>query len=73
MNYKILQKETFSKSLRQIVIENRNLEKTYVDFLLNPTNKYVEMPMSIKNIDNAIKLFIEEIDNNSTIGIVYDP
>ena len=73
MNYKILQENTFGKSLKQIVSENREFTNDDINFFINPTNEYVEMPLAIKNMDSAMKLFIEEIDKNSKIGILCDP
>ena len=51
MDYKILQEETFGKSLKQIVIENREITKRDVEFLLNPTSEYMELPTKIKNME----------------------
>ena len=62
MKYKILQENTFGKSLKQIVSENREFTNDDINFFINPTNEYVEMPLAIKNMDSAMKLFIEEID-----------
>ena len=73
MNYKILQENTFGKSLKQIVSENREFTNDDINFFINPTNEYVEMPLAIKNMDSAMKLFIEEIDKNSKIGVLCDP
>ena len=73
MNYKILQENIFGKTLKQVVMENREITNNDINFLLNPTNEYVEMPMSIKNINKAIELFISELDNNSKIGVLCDP
>lgn len=73
MKYKILQENTFGKSLKQIVSENREFTNDDINFFINPTNEYVEMPLAIKNMDSAMKLFIEEIDKNSKIGVLCDP
>ena len=72
MNYKILQENTFSKSLKQIVIENRELTNGDVDFLLSPTNEYVENPYKLKNMFEATKLFVNELESESKIGILVD-
>lgn len=72
MNYKILQEETFGKSLKQIVIENREITKRDVEFLLNPTSEYMELPTKIKNMELGEKLFMEELDNEGDIGILVD-
>lgn len=73
MKYKILQENTFGKTLKQIVSENREFTNDDINFFINPTNEYVEMPLAIKNMDSAMKLFIEEIDKNSKIGVLCDP
>ena len=72
MNYKILQENTFSKSLKQIVVENRELTNGDVDFLLSPTNEYVENPYKLKNMFEATKLFVNELESESKIGILVD-
>lgn len=72
MDYKILQKDIFSKSLKQVVIENRELTKNDVDFILNPTNEYVENPYKLKNMFEATKLFMNELEMESKIAILVD-
>ena len=72
MDYKILREYLFSKSLKQIIIENREMTKKDVDFLLNPTSEYMELPTKIKNIELGGKLFIEELDKGADIGILVD-
>lgn len=71
MKYKILQ-ENFNRNLKDIVLENRELTKSDVNFLLNPSSEYLENPFKIKNMSEAITLFINELDNESKIGIVPD-
>ena len=46
--------------------------KKEVDFLLNPTSEYQEMPFKIKNVDKGIELFISELDKGGDIGILVD-
>ena len=72
MKYNILQEETFGKSLKDIVLINRELIDDDVEFLLNPTNEYQEMPLRIRNMDKAMELFINELDNESKIGLLVD-
>ena len=72
MKYNILQEETFGKSLKDIVLINRDLIDDDVEFLLNPTNEYQEMPLRIRNMDKAMELFINELDNESKIGLLVD-
>ena len=51
MKYNIKTTDTFGKTLYDIVLSNRDLTKKEVDFLLNPTSEYQEMPFKIKNVD----------------------
>ena len=72
MNYKILQENIGIKTLKDIVLENREITKNEANFLLNPTSEYVENPFKLKNISEGIQLFIEELDNESNIGLLVD-
>ena len=72
MKYNIKTTDTFGKTLYDIVLSNRNLTKEEVDFLLNPTGEYQELPFKIKNIDKGIELFISELDKGGDIGILVD-
>lgn len=72
MDYKILQEEVFGKTLKQIVSQNRELTNSDINFLLNPTSEYVELPTKIKNMEFGGKLFIEELDRGGDIGILVD-
>ena len=72
MNYKILQENTFSKSLKQVVMENRELTQNDVNFLLSPTNEYVENPYKLKNMFEGTKLFMNELEDESKIGLLVD-
>lgn len=72
MKYNIKTENTFGRTLRDIVLKNRELTEKDVDFLLNPTSEYQEMPFKIKNVDKGIELFISELDKGSDIGILVD-
>lgn len=72
MKYNIKTENTFGRTLRDIVLKNRELTEKDVDFLLNPTSEYQEMPFKIKNVDKGIELFISELDKGSNIGILVD-
>ena len=72
MNYKILQENIGIKTLKDIVLENREITKNEANFLLNPTSEYVENPFKLKNMSEGIQLFIEELDNESNIGLLVD-
>ena len=71
MKYKILQ-ENLGRNLKQIVSENRELTQFDIDFLLNPTDEYVEFSTKIKNMELGGKLLIEELDKGGDIGILVD-
>lgn len=72
MDYKILQENIGIKSLKDVVLQNREMTKGDCEFMLNPTVEYVENPFKLKNMSEAIALFISELDNESQIGIVPD-
>ena len=72
MNYKILQENIGIKTLKDIVLKNREITKNEANFLLNPTSEYVENPFKLKNMSEGIQLFIEELDNESNIGLLVD-
>lgn len=72
MNYKILQENIGIKTLKDIILENREITKNEANFLLNPTSEYVENPFKLKNMSEGIQLFIEELDNESNIGLLVD-
>lgn len=72
MNYKILQENIGIKTLKDIVLENREITKNEANFLLNPTSEYVENPFKLKNMSEGIQLFMEELDNESNIGLLVD-
>ena len=72
MNYKILQENIGIKTLKDIILENREITKNEANFLLNPTSEYMELPTKIKNIELGGKLFIEELDKGADIGILVD-
>lgn len=71
MKYKILQ-ENLGRNLKDIVLQNRELTQADADFLVNPTSEYIENPFKIKNMAEAINLFVSELDNESKIGIIPD-
>ena len=72
MNYKILQENIGIKSLKDVVLENKEITKNEINFLLNPTSEYVENPFKLKNMSEGIKLFMEELEEESKIGVLVD-
>ena len=71
-DYRLLTEDIFGQSLKEVVLDNRDIDISEVDFLLNPTGEYIEHPMVIKNMDKAIELFIQSLDNDEKIGILLD-
>ena len=72
MNYKILQENIGIKSLKDVVLENKEITKNEINFLLNPTSEYVENPFKLKNMSEGIKLFMEELEEENKIGVLVD-
>jgi single-stranded-DNA-specific exonuclease len=72
LNYKILQENIGIKSLKDVVLENKEITKNEINFLLNPTSEYVENPFKLKNMSEGIKLFMEELEEESKIGVLVD-
>ena len=72
MNYKILQENIGIKSLKDVVLENKEITKNEINFLLNPTSEYVENPFKLKNMSEGIRLFMEELEEESKIGVLVD-
>lgn len=73
MKYNIKTKNTFGKSLKGIVLANRDLTKEDCSFLINPTVEYVESPYKIANMKEAVELIVSELDKESVIGLLVDP
>lgn len=72
MEYRIKTENTFGKSILDVVLENRGLTESDMEELLNPSVENVEFPQQIPNMNDAIKLFINELDMESKIGIIVD-
>ncbi len=61
-----------SKTIASIVA-NRNIEDKNLDYFLNPTLKHnLPDPSSLENMSNSIKILLEKIFRNKTIGILGD-
>ena len=71
MKYNIKTIDTFGQSLKSIVLKNRNLTEEDVYKLFNlDLGKVAESPFQIFGMDNGIKLFMQEFDKQSNIGII---
>ena len=75
MKYTVKQdkNQTLLKSLKDVVLENRGLSNSDVEFLINPTDEYLEFPEAIPNMKEASELFIEQVNTGGNIGILIDP
>ena len=69
--YRLLN-DIFCQSLKEVVLENRGIDETLAEGLLNPSVSNVESPFQIPNMDKAIELFIKALDDELKIGIMVD-
>ena len=55
------------------IIANRNIDDKNLDYFLNPTLKNnLPDPSTLKNMDSSIKILLEKIFRNNTLGILGD-
>ena len=55
------------------IVANRNIDDKNLDYFLNPTLKNnLPDPSSLKNMDSSIKILLEKIFRNNTLGILGD-
>ncbi len=55
------------------IVANRNIDDKNLDYFLNPTLKNnLPDPSTLKNMDSSIKILLEKIFRNNTIGILGD-
>ena len=55
------------------IVANRNIDDKNLDYFLNPTLKNnLPDPSTLKNMDNSIKILLEKIFRNNTLGILGD-
>ena len=73
---KALEKIKLSFNLSNIIasiVANRNIDDKNLDYFLNPTLKNnLPDPSTLKNMDNSIKILLEKIFRNNTLGILGD-
>lgn len=73
MKYNIKTSDIFGKSLKTIVLNNRNLTEDDIEKLSNYNlGEVTESPYKLNNMYEAVKLFMQEYDKQSNIGIVVD-
>ena len=55
------------------ILANRNIDEQHLDYFLNPTLKNnLPDPSSLENMDSSIKILLEKIFSNNTLGILGD-
>ena len=55
------------------IVANRNIDDKNLDYFLNPTLKNnLPDPSTLKNMDSSIKILLESIFRNNTLGILGD-
>ena len=55
------------------IVANRNIDDKHLDYFLNPTLKNnLPDPSTLKNMDSSIKILLEKIVRNNTLGILGD-
>ncbi len=55
------------------IVANRNIDDKNLDYFLNPTLKSnLPDPSTLKNMDSSIKILLEKIFRNNTLGILGD-
>ena len=73
MKYNIKVENSFGRTIRDVVLSNRNLtEKDVVKLLNNNLGAVTESPYKLDNIGEAVQLFMQEYDKESKIGLCVD-
>ena len=73
---KLVEKIKSSFNLSNIIasiLANRNINDKHLDYFLSPTLKNnLPDPSSLENMDSSIKILLEKISINNTLGILGD-
>ncbi len=73
---KFVEKIKLSFNLSNIIasiVANRNIDDQHLDYFLNPTLKNnLPDPSSLENMDSSIKILLEKIFRDNTLGILGD-
>ena len=73
MKYNIKVENSFGRTMRDIVLSNRNLtEKDVIKLLNNNLGSVTESPYKLENMGEAVQLFMQEYDKEAKIGFVVD-
>ena len=73
MKYNIKVENSFGRTMRDIVLSNRNLtEKDVVKLLNYDLGSVTESPYKLENMGEAVQLFMQEYDKEAKIGFVVD-
>ena len=68
MKYNIKVENSFGRTMRDIVLSNRNLtEKDVVKLLNNNLGSVTESPYKLENMGEAVQLFMQEYDKEAKI------
>ena len=72
MKYELINKNIESKSLLNVVMDNRNITKEQVERLLNANEDEYRNPFEIENMDRAVECFREIYKEDLVIGLLID-
>ena len=72
MKYELINKDIESKSLLNVVMDNRNITKEQVERLLNANEEEYRNPFEIENMDRAVECFRKIYKEDLVIGLLID-
>ena len=73
MKYNIKVDNPFGRTIRDIVLRNRDLtEKDVINLSNYNLGAVTESPYKLENIGEAVQLFMQEYDKESKIGLCVD-
>ena len=73
MKYNIKVENSFGRTIRDVVLSNRNLtEKDVINLSSYNLGAVTESPYKLDNIGEAVQLFMQEYDKESKIGLCVD-
>ena len=72
MKYELINNNIESKSLLNIVMDNRNITKEQVERLLNARENEYRNPFEIENMDRAVECFKKIYKEDLVVGLLID-
>ena len=73
MKYELINNNNIeSKSLLNIVMDNRNITKEQVERLLNANEEEYRNPFEIENMDRAVECFKKIYKEDLVVGLLID-